>query len=104
ENLHLISCLAIALLSFGFGNHGLTNPKESKAIARHEIKCKFSDISKAAKRLLKYRGVLYLVHRSFRLAEILNQLSEDGIEPKRIRFVHPYQDRESNIFLLEAVK
>ena len=86
------------------GNHGLTNPKESEAIARHEIKCKFSDISKAAKRLLKYRGVLYLVHRSFRLAEILNQLSEDGIEPKRIRFVHPYQDRESNIFLLEAVK
>ena len=28
----------------------------------------------------------------------------DGLEPKRIRFVHPYKEKESNIFLLEAVK
>ena len=86
------------------GNHGLKNPGEAKAIARHEILCTFADISHAARKLLKNRGILYLVHRSFRLAEILNQLAEDGLEPKRIRFIHPYADRESNIFLLEAVK
>lgn len=86
------------------GNHGLKNPGEAKAIARHEILCTFADISYAARKLLKNRGILYLVHRSFRLAEILNQLAEDGLEPKRIRFIHPYADRESNIFLLEAVK
>lgn len=86
------------------GNHGLKNPEEAKAIARHEVLCRFSDISMAARKLLKNKGVLYLVHRSFRLAEILNQLSKDGLEPKRIRFVHPYQEKESNIFLLEAVK
>lgn len=86
------------------GNHGLKNPEETKAIARHEILCKFSDVSLAAKKLLKNKGTFYLVHRSFRLAEILNQLSKDGLEPKRIRFVYPYKDKESNIFLLEAVK
>lgn len=86
------------------GNHGLKNPEESKAIARHEILCKFEHISGAARKLLKNKGVLYLVHRSFRLAEILDQLKRDGLEPKRIRFVHPYKDKESNIFLLEAVK
>lgn len=86
------------------GNHGLKNPKEAKAIARHEILCSFKDISMAARKLLKNKGVLYIVHRSFRLAEILNQLSKDGLEPKRIRFVHPYRNKESNIFLLEAVK
>nr|WP_289063159.1 tRNA1(Val) (adenine(37)-N6)-methyltransferase [uncultured Anaerostipes sp.] len=86
------------------GNHGIKNPKEEKAVARHEILCTFADISQAARKLLKNRGVLYLVHRSFRLTEILNQLSKDGLEPKRIRFVHPYQGKESNIFLLEAVK
>ncbi len=32
------------------------------------------------------------------------QKTKDGLEPKRIRFVHPYQEKESNIFLLEAVK
>lgn len=86
------------------GNHGLKNPEETKAIARHEILCKFSDVSMAARKLLKNKGILYLVHRSFRLAEILNQLSKDGLEPKRIRFVYPYKEKESNIFLLEAVK
>ena len=86
------------------GNHGLKNPKEAKAIARHEVLCTFADISQAARKLLKNRGTLFLVHRSFRLAEILNQLSMDGLEPKRIRFVHPYKEKESNIFLLEAVK
>lgn len=86
------------------GQHGLVNPSDTKAVARHEILCTFSDISDAARKLLKNRGKLFLVHRSFRLAEILNQLSKDGLEPKRIRFVHPYQEKESNIFLLEAVK
>lgn len=86
------------------GNHGLKNPREAKAIARHEILCRFEDISMAARKLLKNRGVLYLVHRSFRLAEIMEQLRKDGLEPKRIRFVYPYKEKESNIFLLEAVK
>lgn len=86
------------------GQHGLVNPSDTKAVARHEILCTFSDISDAARKLLKNRGKLFLVHRSFRLAEILNQLSKYGLEPKRIRFVHPYQEKESNIFLLEAVK
>lgn len=85
-------------------NHGLTNPEEAKTIARHEILCTFEDVSRAAKALLKNKGKFYLVHRSYRLAEIIDQLRKDGLEPKRIRFVHPYKDKESNIFLLEAVK
>ena len=86
------------------GQHGLKNPSETKAIARHEILCTFEDITAAAKKLLKNKGKLFLVHRTFRLSEILCQLSKDGLEPKRIRFVHPYIDKEPNIFLLEAVK
>ena len=86
------------------GQHGLKNLSETKAIARHEILCTFADITAAAKKLLKNKGKLFLVHRTFRLSEILCQLSKDGLEPKRIRFVHPYIDKEPNIFLLEAVK
>ena len=29
---------------------------------------------------------------------------EHGLEPKRIRFVHPYVDKEPNIMLIEAMK
>ena len=85
-------------------DHGFRNSNDAKAIARHEILCRFRDISGAARVLLKHSGSLFLVHRSYRLSEILNCLSNDGLEPKRIRFVYPYREKESNIFLLEAVK
>ena len=48
------------------GQHGLKNPSETKAIARHEILCTFADITAAAKKLLKNKGKLFLVHRTFR--------------------------------------
>lgn len=86
------------------GSHGLKNEIKGKTIARHEVLCSFKDISTASRKLLKNKGKLFLVHRCFRMAEILKTLQDDGIEPKRIRFVHPYVDKEPNIFLLEAVK
>lgn len=85
-------------------HHGLQNPNSSKAIARHEICCNFNDIVREAKKLLKPMGRFFIVHRAFRLAEIIHTLVENGVEPKRIRFVHPYIDREPNIVLIEAIK
>lgn len=45
-----------------------------------------------------------MVHRTYRLAEIMHLMVEEGIEPKRIRMVHPYVDKEPNIFLIEGIK
>ena len=45
-------------------DHGFRNPNDAKAIARHEILCRFRDISGAARVLLKHSGSLFLVHRS----------------------------------------
>ena len=53
------------------GGHGLQNPDSPKAIARHEVLCDFEDVARAAERLLKSGGHFYLVHRPFRLAEII---------------------------------
>ena len=86
------------------GQHGLTNPEEPKAIARHEILCTFRDVAAATARLLKPSGHFFLVHRPFRLAEIMTTLSEYKLEPKRMQLVYPYVDREPNMVLLEAVR
>ena len=43
-----------------------------------------------------------MVHRPFRLAEILGKMSAYGIEPKRMRLVYPYVDKEPNMVLIEA--
>jgi tRNA1(Val) A37 N6-methylase TrmN6 len=84
--------------------HGLVNPGDAKAIARHELLCSLEDVLREASRLLKPGGRFYLVHRPFRLVEIMNILTQYKLEPKRMKLVYPYVDKEPNMVLLECVK
>ncbi len=85
-------------------DHGLQNPDQPKAIARHEVLCTLEDVIIQASRLLMPGGRFYMVHRPFRLAEIMTGLCAHGLEPKRMRLVHPFVDREPNMVLIEALK
>ncbi|MDD7023729.1 MAG: tRNA1(Val) (adenine(37)-N6)-methyltransferase [Oscillospiraceae bacterium] len=86
------------------GSHGLTNPGEAKAIARHELLCTLEDVIREASAVLKPQGRFYMVHRPFRLAEIFCTMSRYRLEPKRMRLVYPYADREPNMVLIEGLK
>jgi tRNA1Val (adenine37-N6)-methyltransferase len=86
------------------GKHGLANPEAPKAIARHEILCTLEDVVRVTAKLLKPGGHFFLVHRPFRLAEIMTTLSQYKLEPKRMQLVYPYVDREPNMVLVEAVR
>ena len=86
------------------GQHGLTNPHMPKAIARHEILCTLEDVVSQASKLLGDRGRFYMVHRPFRLTEIMQVLTKYKLEPKRMQLVYPYIDREPNMVLIEALK
>ena len=86
------------------GQHGLRNPDLPKAIARHEVLCDLEDVVSQAARVLRDRGRFYMVHRPFRLAEIMNVLTKYKLEPKRMQLVYPYIDREPNMVLIEALK
>ena len=81
---------------------GLVNPDEAKALARHEIKCTFEDVARAAGALLRPGGKFFLVHRPQRLAEIIFTLKSFRLEPKRLKLVHSFAESESCMFLLEA--
>lgn len=84
------------------GQHGLQNPDGPKAIARHEILCTFHDVARETAKILRPGGKFYLVHRPFRLAEIITTLVTYKLEPKRMRLVYPFVDKEPNMVLLEA--
>lgn len=86
------------------GAHGIQNPDEPKSIARHEIKCTFDDIARESSKLLKMGGRFYLIHRPFRLVELFATMTKYGLEPKRMRMVQPYIDKEPNMVLIEALK
>lgn len=83
-------------------NHGLKNPEEPKAIARHEIKCTLEDVIRESAKVLKPKGRFYMVHRPRRLVDIIALMRKYKIEPKRIRMVHPFVDREANMVLIEG--
>lgn len=84
------------------GQHGITNPEGPKAIARHEILCTLEDVIAQTARLLCPGGNFFMVHRPFRLAEIMVLLHEYKLEPKRMQLVYPFVDKESNMVLIEA--
>lgn len=81
---------------------GLLNPSEAKAIARHEILCTLEDVAAAAGKLLRPKGRFYMIHRPHRLTDILTLLRQYGLEPKRLRFVHPYVEKPPTMVLVEA--
>ena len=83
-------------------NHGIENFEEPKAIARHEIKCTLDDVIREAAKVLKPGGRFYMVHRPRRLVEIMNLMSVYKIEPKRLRMVHPFKDKDANMLLIEG--
>ncbi len=85
-------------------NHGLVNPNLPKAIARHELLCTLEDVVRESAKLLRPGGRLYMVHRPIRLVEIINTLTTYKLEPKRMRMVHPYVNKEPNMVLIEAVR
>lgn len=89
---------------FKYTKDSNVNLNEIKSIARHEILIKLDDIALIAKKLLKNNGSLVIVHRSDRLAEIFNILKENNLQPKRLRFIYPKDNSESNLVLIDAKK
>lgn len=85
-------------------HHGLTNPQEPKAIARHELLCTLEDVISQGSSLLRPGGNFFLVHRPFRLVDILVLMRQYKLEPKRMRLVYPFVDKEPNMVLIEACR
>ena len=85
-------------------NHGIVNPDNAKAVARHEILLNLEDVVCAAGKSLKVRGRFFMVHRPRRLVDIFELCRKYKMEPKRIRMVYPAAGKDANMVLIEAVK
>ena len=83
---------------------GIINEEEKKLISRHEVTADLSEFIKTASLLLKNGGSFFMVHRPERLAEIINLLIENKLEPKVLKLVYPSVDKNPNLVLIKAVK
>lgn len=89
---------------FKLEKESILNKNDYKTIARHEMFLNLDSLFKIAKKLLKNNGVIAVVHRPERLIEIIELMKKHNIEPKRLQFIYPKRDSDSNTILIEGVK
>lgn len=83
--------------------HGENNQFEQKALCKSEIALSLNELCFAFNRCLKFGGRVCLVHRADRLVEVITELKNNNIEPKKLQFVCS-GDKEPYLFILEGVK
>lgn len=83
---------------------GRISPTAGVAMARHETTAGLREFVQGASFLLRNRGRMAMIHLPERLTDICIEMRSAGLEPKRLRFVHPFSDRAPRMVLIESVK
>jgi tRNA1Val (adenine37-N6)-methyltransferase len=103
----------LALASFDYvvanppyraAHSGRISPDAGRRIARAEGDTTLGDFLTAAARYVSDYGKVAIVFTALRAAELMVELKGRALEPKRLRFVHPYADRPATTILIEARK
>jgi tRNA1Val (adenine37-N6)-methyltransferase len=82
---------------------GRINPVAQRALARHEIAITLADLIRVARRLLKKGGRLEMIYTADRCAELMSQMRQEHIEPKRLRCVHSTGRHDASLVLVEGL-
>ncbi|HXN86956.1 MAG TPA: methyltransferase [Candidatus Binataceae bacterium] len=85
-------------------NSGRQSPNEKRRVARSETASTLEDFVAAAARHARGGGRAAFVFVADRFAELISIARQHRLEPKRIRFVHPYTNAPATTVLLETRK
>lgn len=77
---------------------------EEEAISKHEIKLSLDELLTYSNKLLKFGGKFYIVYDAKRTAELIYKFKKNNLEPKRIFFTAPSENKSPILVLIEAVK
>ncbi len=86
------------------GGSGAQSAAQAARLARHERQGTLRAVCAAASRLLKNSGRFCLCHRPERLADVLEALRSERLEPKRLCHVQQRADAAPWLLLIEAIK
>lgn len=99
-SLHLVACNP----PYQKADAGRISQSQADRYARHELTCTMEDTAACASRLLRFGGRFAICQRPARLCEAMLAMSQRGLEPKRLRFVHKRAQSSPWLFLLEGKK
>ena len=86
------------------GGSGLVAADYSKAVSRHEILCSLEDVIRESANVLVAGGRMYMVHRPYRLGDIICLMKQYKMSPRRLCMVHPKASQEANLVLIEGIR
>ena len=75
-----------------------------KTIARHEVYTNLNEIVKISAYLLKNGGYLDIVHQTSRFFDVVDTLIKHNFSINKVQLIYPKEDKESNLFMIEAIK
>jgi tRNA1(Val) A37 N6-methylase TrmN6 len=89
---------------FPNNKHSLKNQDIHKTIARHEIETNLDEIVKISMYLLKNGGYLAMIHQTNRFFDVIDALKKYNFSINKVQFIYPKENKESNLFMVEAIK
>ena len=94
--------LVVANPPYYAAGSGKSAPLISRARAREERESTLLDVVLAARYLTRWGGRFVLVHKPQRLSEVICALSQNGLEPKRLRLVQNRASSAPSLVLIES--
>ena len=82
---------------------GILNESSRLNIARHEISCTLADIIEQSAYLLKNGGNFMMVNHTERLADAIEEMRKNKIEPKELQFIYSDITAKPILFLIHGV-
>jgi tRNA1Val (adenine37-N6)-methyltransferase len=89
---------------YGAPRSGRINPETEKQVARHEILATLGDFLRAGVYVLRRGGRYAVVFQASRAIDVLFEMRQSGLEPKRLRWVHSRAGYPASLVLVEAAK
>lgn len=83
---------------------GRVNPNLERRVARHEIEGSLRDFLRSGRYLLRRDGKMALIYPATRMADLIEAMRKEAMEPKRLRLVHSFEESPASLALIEGVK
>ncbi len=77
------------------------NPLEEE-ICKAEYRLTMEEVIAESANILRYGGAFYMIHKTRRLSDAIFYMRKYGIEPKKIYFVYPKKNKNSDTFIVEG--
>lgn len=77
---------------------------KNRGTCREESRLTIYDVADTARRLLNHGGRLCVCYKPQRLCDLIDAMRKNGIEPKKLRFIHTDPDKAPWLVLVEGKK